>query len=57
MKVKLRVMPYIGVDLAKSLNIIRFIISDEVLQGLAEKKVPEDIIEKVEQFKDTQVQE
>jgi len=44
---------YIGVDLAKSLNIIRFIISDEVLAGLQEHGIPEIVIKELETYKGT----
>lgn len=44
---------FIGVDLAKSLNIIRFIISDEVLEKLAGDDIPEEICGKIEEFKNT----
>ncbi len=44
---------YIGVDLAKSLGIIRYIISDEALAAIKEDGVPADVREKLEQFKGT----
>mgnify|MGYP005838357813 CR=1 FL=1 len=44
---------YIGVDLAKSLNIIRYIVNDDFFGVLREQKVPEKTIEKLYPFKGT----
>ena len=44
---------YIGVDLAKSLNIIRYIVDDDLFGVLREQQVPEKTIEKLYRFKDT----
>ncbi len=41
---------YIGQELAKELNIIRFIIEDEDLENLAAMEVPEEIIIKLRPF-------
>ena len=41
---------YIGQELAKELNIIRFIIEDEDLENLAAMEVPEEIINKLRPF-------
>lgn len=41
---------YIGVDLAKSLNIIRYIITEESIAELSEKKVPESVINKLKPY-------
>ncbi|MCD4769046.1 MAG: FtsX-like permease family protein [Bacteroidales bacterium] len=41
---------FIGVNLAKSLNIIRYIITGEVLNSLAENDVPDEVIQKLSQF-------
>lgn len=43
---------YLGVDLAKSLNIIRYIVTDEGLESLATRKVPVSVIEKLKPFVD-----
>jgi ABC-type lipoprotein release transport system permease subunit len=40
-------LAYIGYELAKDLNIIRFIINDEVLQQLRDQEVPEQVLEKL----------
>jgi ABC-type lipoprotein release transport system permease subunit len=41
---------YIGADLAKSLNIIRYIVDEDLLERLREQKVPERTIDKLKQF-------
>jgi ABC-type lipoprotein release transport system permease subunit len=41
---------YIGSDLAKSLNIIRYVVDSEVLDALRDKRVPDKVILKLEQF-------
>ncbi|MEZ5011005.1 MAG: ABC transporter permease [Bacteroidales bacterium] len=38
---------YIGVDLAKSLNIIRYTVTGETIESLKEKKVPPAVLEKL----------
>ncbi|MEN8156177.1 MAG: FtsX-like permease family protein [Bacteroidota bacterium] len=43
-------LAYIGQDLAKELNIIRYIIDETVLEALAEKEVPESVLEKLSTF-------
>jgi len=40
-------LAYIGEDLAKELNIIRFVIDDGMLAGLAEKQIPPETLEKL----------
>jgi ABC-type lipoprotein release transport system permease subunit len=42
---------YVGVDLAKSLGIIRYIIDDEAISNLREKDVPETVLSKIEEIK------
>lgn len=44
---------FIGVDLAKSLNIIRYIVDDDLFTALRDKKVDEKTIEKLYRFRDT----
>jgi ABC-type lipoprotein release transport system permease subunit len=41
-------LAYIGQDLAKELNIIRYIIDESVLSGLKEKEVPPSVLAKLE---------
>lgn len=41
---------YIGEDLAKTLNIIRYRIDDSVIDSLVKKEVPEDVIAKIRPF-------
>ncbi len=41
---------FIGVNLAKSLNIIRYIITGEVLNSLAENGIPDEVIQKLSPF-------
>lgn len=43
---------YIGVDLAKSLSIIRYIIDEDDINFLTDKKVPETLIEKLKPLTD-----
>ena len=43
-------LAYIGQDLAKELNIIRYIIDDSVLEKLSEKGVPQDVVDKLKGF-------
>jgi len=43
-------LAYIGQDLAKELNIIRYIIDDSVLEALVEKGVPQDVVDKLKGF-------
>jgi len=44
-------LAYIGQDLAKELNIIRYMVDESVLASLRENQVPEAILEKLEPFK------
>lgn len=41
---------YIGADLAKSLNIIRYIVNEDLYKALEEKEVPSETIQKLKQF-------
>jgi ABC-type lipoprotein release transport system permease subunit len=43
-------LAYIGQDLAKELNIIRYIIDDSVLSSLKENEVPQNILDKLESY-------
>lgn len=43
---------YIGADLARSLNIIRYIITEETLASLSALKVPDRVIEKLRPYLD-----
>jgi ABC-type lipoprotein release transport system permease subunit len=43
-------LAYIGQDLAKELNIIRYIIDESVLASLKEKEVPQSILDKLESY-------
>lgn len=43
-------LAYIGHELAKELNIIRYIIDEDVLSALAEKEVPEELLDKLAPF-------
>jgi ABC-type lipoprotein release transport system permease subunit len=43
-------LAYIGEDLAKELNIIRFIIDNSVLEDLAQKGIPQSVVEKLRVF-------
>jgi ABC-type lipoprotein release transport system permease subunit len=42
---------YIGQDLAKELNIIRFLINDAVLDSLKKREVPEEVLAKLAPYK------
>jgi len=46
-------LAYIGQDLAKELNIIRYIIDDAVLDSLRETGVPEEVLDKIAPFTGT----
>ena len=46
-------LAYIGHELAKELNIVRFRIDEEVLDSLAAKGVPNEVLEKLAPFKGT----
>jgi ABC-type lipoprotein release transport system permease subunit len=46
-------LAFIGEDLAKELNIIRFRIDESVLDSLSEKGIPEEVISKIKPFQDT----
>ncbi len=41
---------YVGVDLAKSLDIIRYIVDEDLFLALREKKVPDKTIDKLRRF-------
>jgi ABC-type lipoprotein release transport system permease subunit len=43
-------LAYIGQDLAKELNIIRYIIDESVLSSLRDKEVPETVLQKLEPY-------
>jgi len=44
-------LAYIGQDLAKELNIIRFLINDAVLDSLQKREVPEEVLAKLAPYK------
>jgi len=46
-------LAYIGEDLAKELNIIRYVIDDTVLDTLADNGVPRNVIDKLKAFNGT----
>jgi ABC-type lipoprotein release transport system permease subunit len=46
-------LAYIGEELAKELNIIRFRINQEVLDSLADQEVPREVLDKLVPFMDT----
>jgi ABC-type lipoprotein release transport system permease subunit len=43
-------LAYIGQDLAKELNIIRYIIDEETLKNLGEKGIPAEVLDKLSPF-------
>jgi len=45
-------MAYIGEDLAKELNIIRYSVTEKVIDSLMEKGIPQKVIDKMESFLD-----
>ena len=45
-------LAYIGQDLAKELNIIRYLIGDETLEALGEKEVPSSVLDRLEPLRE-----
>jgi len=45
-------LAYIGFDLAKNLNIIRYEITDRVITGLKNAELPQEILSGIEEFRD-----
>jgi ABC-type lipoprotein release transport system permease subunit len=45
-------LAYIGFDLAKNLNIIRYQINDDIIEELRSAKLPEDLLSGISQFTD-----
>jgi ABC-type lipoprotein release transport system permease subunit len=46
-------LAYIGQDLAKELNIIRYMVNESVLDSLSEKEVPQSVLNKLEPYRGT----
>ncbi len=45
-------LAYIGQDLAKELNIIRYLIGDETLEALGKKEVPSSVLDRLEPLRE-----